>query len=43
MELNARELDEMNNLERVIDAPIRELSDLELAIVGGGCGEIIVG
>ncbi len=28
-------------LETVV--AIRELADLELAIVGGGCGEIIVG
>ena len=41
MEFNAVEVMEVVKTETEASNVIRELVDLELAIVGGGCGEVI--
>ncbi len=43
MDFNKVEILEVEKLALETEVAIRELADLELAIVGGGCGEIIVG
>jgi hypothetical protein len=42
MEFNTVEAMEIEKTAIEADSAIRELADLELAIVGGGCGEVIV-
>jgi len=41
MDFNNVEVKEVEKVAVEADA-IRELADLELAIVGGGCGEVII-
>ncbi len=43
MDFNKVEVLEVEKVALETEVAIRELADLELAIVGGGCGEIIVG
>ncbi len=43
MDFNTVEVVEIEKVATEADAVIRELRDLELAIVGGGCGEVILG
>ena len=41
MEFNTVEVLEIEKAVNDVDGAIRELADLELALVGGGCGEVI--
>ncbi|HRE13683.1 MAG TPA: hypothetical protein PLD37_05755 [Usitatibacteraceae bacterium] len=41
MDFNNMEVKEVEKVAVEADA-IRELADLELAIIGGGCGEVII-
>ncbi len=41
MDFNKIEVIEVEKVTAEADA-IRELADLELAIIGGGCGEVII-
>ena len=41
MDFNAVEVVEIEKVAAEANNVIRELADLELAIVGGGCGEVI--
>ncbi len=41
MEFNTVEVLEIEKVANDVDGAIRELADLELAPVGGGCGEVI--
>jgi hypothetical protein len=41
MDFNNVEVKEVEKVAVEADA-IRELADLELAIIGGGCGEVII-
>ncbi len=43
MDFNKVEVLEVDKVALETEVAIRELADLELVIVGGGCGEIIVG
>ena len=43
MDFNKVEALEIEKTATEADNAIRELADLELAIVGGGCGEVIIG
>ena len=43
MDFNKVEAQEVEKVSTEADNAIRELADLELAIVGGGCGEVIIG
>ena len=43
MDFNALEVVEIEKVATEASTAIRELADLELAIVGGGCGEVIFG
>ena len=43
MDFNKVEVLEIEKIATEADNAIRELADLELAIVGGGCGEVIIG
>ncbi len=43
MDFNKVEVLEVEKVALETEVAIRELADLELVIVGGGCGEIIVG
>jgi hypothetical protein len=42
MDFNKVEAQEIERIANDADAPIRELSELQLALVGGGCGEVII-
>ena len=42
MEFNTVEVLEIEKAANEADCAIRELADLELALVGGGCGEVIL-
>ena len=42
MNFNFAEVLEIERVAAETDVPVRELSDLELVLVGGGCGEIII-
>jgi hypothetical protein len=42
MEMNKVEVVEIEKTVNEVEAAIRELSDLQLALVGGGCGEFII-
>ncbi|MGE0357872.1 MAG: hypothetical protein AB7P08_13290 [Burkholderiales bacterium] len=41
MEFNTVEVMEIEKAANEANEAIRELADLELAVVGGGCGEVI--
>ncbi|MGE0357870.1 MAG: hypothetical protein AB7P08_13280 [Burkholderiales bacterium] len=41
MDFNTVEVMEIEKVANEANEAIRELADLELAIVGGGCGEVI--
>ena len=43
MEVSKVEVVEIEKTVREVEAAIRELSDLQLALVGGGCGESMIG
>ena len=43
MEMNKVEVVEIEKTVNEVEAAIRELSDLQLALVGGGCGESMIG
>jgi hypothetical protein len=43
MDFNRVEALEIEKVATEADNAIRELADLELAVVGGGCGEVIIG
>jgi len=43
MEFNKVEVVEIEKLVNETDSAVRELGDLELSLVGGGCGEVIFG
>jgi hypothetical protein len=42
MEFNTVEVMEIEKAANEADCVVRELADLELALVGGGCGEVIM-
>jgi len=42
MEFNTVEVLEIEKAANEADCAVRELADLELALVGGGCGEVIM-
>ncbi len=42
MEMNKVEVVEIERTVTEVEAAIRELSELQLALVGGGCGESII-
>jgi hypothetical protein len=42
MEYNAVEVLEIEKAVSEADYAVRELADLELTLVGGGCGEVIM-
>ena len=42
MEFNTVEVVELEKAANEADRAVRELADLELALVGGGCGEVIM-
>ncbi|MGE0357871.1 MAG: hypothetical protein AB7P08_13285 [Burkholderiales bacterium] len=41
MDFNTVEVMEIEKVANEANEAIRELADLELAVVGGGCGEVI--
>jgi hypothetical protein len=43
MEMNKVEVVAIEKTVNEVEAAIRELSDLQLALVGGGCGESMIG
>jgi hypothetical protein len=43
MDFNTVEVVEIEKVATEANSTIRELVDLELAMVGGGCGEVILG
>jgi hypothetical protein len=42
MDFSKVEALEIEKIANEADGPIRELSELQLALVGGGCGEVIL-
>ena len=43
MDFNNVEVVEIEKIATEIDGAVRELGDLELSLVGGGCGEVVFG
>jgi hypothetical protein len=43
MDFNKIEAVEVEKVATELDGAVRELVELELALVGGGCGEVIFG
>ena len=43
MDFNKVEVVEIEKVAAEVEGGVRELAELELALVGGGCGEVIFG
>jgi hypothetical protein len=43
MEFNLVEIDQVQETLRQCETSVQTLDDLHMAIIGGGCGEVIVG
>ena len=43
MELNQTEVQAVEQIVKEVESPLRDLNDLQLLLVGGGIGDVIVG